>query len=226
MNSMHSKTSAPPASAQVTTVSFTDLEILLNESQSSVFTQTAETWDTWMNRAERWLRLPALPSMRRGGVGTPTVLTLSGLRTQPVSFYLAVLMLCFGCGCRIYDGLKPGLRTAASVMGKIQEWTARVTQNSWPDFFFLYWGREKRCTRKLMCYKKLISISARSFFGGNKWIWIDILGYHYTLLSFFFFRCFPVNGLQRLLWSPMWSYFFSKMLQVLICKIYLCFKVL
>lgn len=142
MNSMHSKTSAPPASAQVTTVSFTDLEILLNESQSSVFTQTAETWDTWMNRAERWLRLPALPSMRRGGVGTPTVLTLSGLRTQPVSFYLAVLMLCFGCGYRIYDGLKPGLRTAVSVMGKIQEWTACVTQNSWPDFFYIGGGKK------------------------------------------------------------------------------------
>lgn len=98
-------------------------------------------------------------------------------------------------------------------------------KNSWPDFYFFILGEGKRCTRKFMCYKKLISISARSFFRGKKWIWIDILGYHYTLLSIFF-RCFPVNGLQRLLWSPVWSYFFSKMLQVLICKIYLCFKVL
>lgn len=149
MNSMHSKTSAPPASAQVTTVSFTDLEILLNESQSSVFTQTAETWDTWMNRAERWFRLPALPSMRRGGVGTPTVLTLSGLRTQPVSFYLAVLMLCFGCGCRIYDGLKPALEQLHPWWGRYRS-GLRVLHKIL-DLIFFYIGGGKKGVQENLC---------------------------------------------------------------------------
>lgn len=40
---------------------------------------------------------------------TPTALTLPGLRTQPVSFYLAVSVLRFGCSCCFSDGAKAGL---------------------------------------------------------------------------------------------------------------------
>lgn len=62
-----------------------------------------------------------------------------------MSFYLAVLMLCFGCGCRIYDGLKPGLRTAVSVMGKIQEWTVL---HKILDLIFFILGEGKKVHKK------------------------------------------------------------------------------
>lgn len=87
------------------TVSFTDLET--PPEWESVFCLHTTSRNVQYKQSWAELHSPALPSVRRGGVVTPTALTLSGPRTQPVSFYLAAPALWFGRSCSSSAGPKP-----------------------------------------------------------------------------------------------------------------------
>lgn len=179
--------------------------------------------------------------MRRGGNVTPTALTLSGLRTQPVSFYLAAAVLWFGCSWSFIWQAKARI-IAAPVC---------VSCNTVIVFFLL---KNKHTHTQWFEYSGVVSLKGyrqlyltighlgKSFLQGKEkdpeddfclkqWKRKRHKIFSVCGLSLRIAKLFDINGPQWLggsgqwdptvvVWSLMWLYVFSKIINVLIFKIF------
>ena len=92
---------------------------------SHLFPHKQQKRTGYVDKTEPGFHSPALPFLGRGGVVTPTTLTLSGSRTRLVSFYLAASALWFGWSCGSSDGGAEACMACGCLCGRgeIWEWT-------------------------------------------------------------------------------------------------------